>query len=404
MRSMSHVDICPLLLGTTLPIGSSHSFITLSKENTLALVQIDESNTMHVRCTPLHGNCIAVGTHTPSHTLLYLTIPPYTNTNDLGALQLTDPDTFATLATLPLKLTEYPTAVTAGPLYQLPEPAGVEAFYVVGTSFILPTENEPSSGRLLVVRVVGRGAERRLQVVTEQMLAGGCLAVAISRGKIVAGVGSELQVYDFDPSSLSLTQLCSEVGSILITHLSVDDARGTVAVGDIHHSVSIFALSLEALCGRQLAKLEFSSCESVRRHVTALTRVGAAREEVLVGDVNGNLAVMREVKEDEFDKSNPQKRLEVCEWFHLDDQVNQFVRVPAEASNASNASTASTTSMASEVNTAQEAASGVTFDVMFCTVSGRIGLVGAMSDAEYALLRSVEEAIEKVGKTMGGEA
>ena len=60
--------------------------------------------------------------------------------------------------------------------------------------------------------------------------------------------------------------------------------------------------------------------------------------------------------------------------------------------------------MASEVNTAQEAASGVTFDVMFCTVSGRIGLVGAMSDAEYALLRSVEEAIEKVGKKMGGEA
>lgn len=177
-----------------------------------------------------------------------------------------------------------------------------------------------------------------------------------------------------------------------------------MAVGDIHHSVSIFALSLEALCGRQLAKLEFSSCESVRRHVTALTRVGAAREEVLVGDVNGNLAVMREVKEDEFDKSNPQKRLEVCEWFHLDDQVNQFVHVPAEASNASNASTASTTSMASEVNTAQEAASGVTFDVMFCTVSGRIGLVGAMSDAEYALLRSVEEAIEKVGKKMGGEA
>ena len=120
-----------------------------------------------------------------------------------------------------------------------------------------------------------------------------------------------------------------------------------------------------------------------------------------MGDVNGNLAVMREVKEDKFDKSNPQKRLEVCEWFHLDDQVNQFVCVPAEASNAS---TASATSMASEVNTAQEAASGVTFDVMFCTVSGRIGLVGAMSDAEYALLRSVEEAIEKVGKKMGGEA
>lgn len=382
-NSVSQVDICPQLLGTCLPIGTSHTFITLSKENTLALVQIDESNTTHVRCTPLKGNCIAVGTHTQSHTLLYLTIPPYTNTSEAATLQLTDPDSFAILSTLPLKLTEYPTSVAAGPLYQLPQPHDTEAFYVVGTSFILPTENEPSSGRLLVIRVVGQGAERQLQVVSEQMLSGGCLAVAVSRGKIVAGVGSELQVYDFDPSSLGLTQLCSEVGSILITHLSVNDAEGTVAVGDIHHSVSIFNLSLEALCGRQLAKLEFSSCESVRRHVTALTRVGASQEEVLVGDLNGNLAVMREAKEDEFDKSNPQKRLNVCEWFHLDDQVNQFVHVPVKK----------------EAGEASE----VTFDVMFCTVSGRIGLVGVVSDAEYTLLRSVEKAIEKVVETVSGE-
>ena len=410
------------VLGASAPLGSSDVLVAVTEENRLELLQIDSTTNTRVKCVPLKQNCIAVGAQAASQTLLYLTIPRYTETNETALVQLTDPSDFSVLHALPMKLTEYPTCVTSGALFQQPQPPQESSYYVVGTSFILPTESEPSSGRLLVMKVVGEGKERRLQLVAEQMLTGGCLAAAICRGKIVVGVNGELQVYDLDPASLSLSLLHSELGSILITQLSVDEAAGTIAVGDLLHSVSVFRLTVDCLSGKQMARLEFSSCESVRRHVTALGRASdgcganmtlmgdantisesdakkasettkkspennANHDKILVGDVNGNLAIMREVKEDELDKSNPQKRLEAAEWFHLGDQINQFARVPSATQG---------------VQSNDGSVSDIVFDTLFFTVSGRIGWVGAVSDEEYALLRAIEQALEKVRAVASG--
>lgn len=402
------------VLGASAPVGSSDVLVAVTEENRLELLQIDSSTNTRVKCVPLKQNCIAVGAQAASQTLLYLTIPRYTETNETALVQLTDPSDFSVLHALPMKLTEYPTCVTSGALFQQPQPPQESSYYVVGTSFILPTESEPSSGRLLVMKVVGEGKERRLQLVAEQMLTGGCLAAAICCGKIVVGVNGELQVYDLDPASLSLSLLHSELGSILITQLSVDEAAGTIAVGDLLHSVSVFRLTVDCLSGKQMARLEFSSCESVRRHVTALGRASdgcgantisesnakkasettkkspennANHDKILVGDVNGNLAIMREVKEDELDKSNPQKRLEAAEWFHLGDQINQFARVPSATQG---------------VQSNDGSVSDIVFDTLFFTVSGRIGWVGAVSDEEYALLKAIEQALEKVRAVASG--
>ena len=420
------MDVCPLVLGASVPlgssdvlgasapVGSSDVLVAVTEENRLELLQIDSTTNTRVKCVPLKQNCIAVGAQGASQTLLYLTIPRYTETNETALVQLTDPSDFSVLHALPMKLTEYPTCVTSGALFQQPQPPQESPYYVVGTSFILPTESEPSSGRLLVMKVVGEGKERRLQLVAEQMLTGGCLAAAICCGKIVVGVNGELQVYDLDPASLSLSLLHSELGSILITQLSVDEAAGTIAVGDLLHSVSVFRLTVDCLSGKQMARLEFSSCESVRRHVTALGRASdgcgantisesnakkasettkkspennANHDKILVGDVNGNLAIMREVKEDELDKSNPQKRLEAAEWFHLGDQINQFARVPSATQG---------------VQSNDGSVSDIVFDTLFFTVSGRIGWVGAVSDEEYALLKAIEQALEKVRAVASG--
>lgn len=403
------------VLGASVPLGSSDVLVAVTEENRLELLQIDSTTNTRVKCVPLKQNCIAVGAQAASQTLLYLTIPRYTETNETALVQLTDPSDFSVLHALPMKLTEYPTCVTSGALFQQPQPPQESPYYVVGTSFILPTESEPSSGRLLVMKVVGEGKERRLQLVAEQMLTGGCLAAAICCGKIVVGVNGELQVYDLDPASLSLSLLHSELGSILITQLSVDEAAGTIAVGDLLHSVSVFRLTVDCLSGKQMARLEFSSCESVRRHVTALGRASdgcgantisesnakkvsedntkkvsednANHDKILVGDVNGNLAIMREVKEDELDKSNPQKRLEAAEWFHLGDQINQFARVPSATQG---------------VQSNDGSVSDIVFDTLFFTVSGRIGWVGAVSDEEYALLKAIEQALEKVRAVASG--
>ena len=38
-------------------------------------------------------------------------------------------------------------------------------------------------------------------------------------------------------------------------------------------------------------------------------------------------AVLEAIKESDLDRTNPQQCLVVKEWFHLDDQVNQFVPI-----------------------------------------------------------------------------
>lgn len=68
---------------------------------------------------------------------------------------------------------------------------------VVGTSYVLDDEEEPSRGRILVLRVTGAGSERRLRIESSREVAGGVLRVApfAAGGKLVAAINSKVQVY-----------------------------------------------------------------------------------------------------------------------------------------------------------------------------------------------------------------
>ena len=313
---------------------------------------------------------------------------------------------------------------------------------------MLPSESEPSNGRILICRVIeeedegnegnedygGYGdndtmrtmavervpttttttaakqnthSRRRLQLVTEHAVQGGCMALASYKGKIIAAVNGSLQVYDFNPSSLALSLLCSRSDAICITHLSVDEGEGTLAVGDILRSVSLYSVTAESICDNQLCQLQFIASEMTRRNITALCRVQGNPSHLWVGDANGNAAVMRLVEDRELDASNPQRHLQIHEWFHVDDQINRFVT--ASLFRGDRQSDGEEKRMdCKEIDNIGEngndneygndyVKSTIEFVTMFCTVAGRIGAIGEVKEDEFQLLKWIEQAMEKVG-------
>jgi DNA damage-binding protein 1 len=69
-------------------------------------------------------------------------------------------------------------------------------YFVVGTAHVIPEEQEPSRGRILVFEVTGgdSGEERRMHLIAEKEEKGAVFTLAPLNGKLVAGIGSKVSV------------------------------------------------------------------------------------------------------------------------------------------------------------------------------------------------------------------
>ena len=67
-------------------------------------------------------------------------------------------------------------------------------YVVVGTALVIPDEQEPSRGRILVFEIVGEreGEDRRLNLAMEKEAMGAVFSLVVMNGKLVAGVGSKV--------------------------------------------------------------------------------------------------------------------------------------------------------------------------------------------------------------------
>lgn len=378
---MAPLDAPPVCSCASLPDEHEHRFFFLSARSAaLTLGEIDDVRSVHASRIPLQHNLLALAVQPASQSLLLL-LSHTAASQSAALLQLRDPKSYAVLDSLALKPSEVACCVASGPVYPLSASPERSDVFVVGTAFVLPEENEPSQGRLLVLRA----EQRRLKLVAETTLSGGCLAICLFKGKVVCGVNSELQVWDVDQQAASLSKLASQTECLAVTSLSPNEADGTVALGDISYSVIVYKLGLEVVHGRQLAQLERVASEKSRRHVTALERLPEAQSQMVVGDADGNLTIMQVEEETDLDRSNPQKSVVMKESFHLDDQINRFVPVQLFRSGAEDRR---------KEPSAEE--SEVVFNLAFATVSGRIGMIGALNDREFRLLRAVETAMENV--------
>jgi DNA damage-binding protein 1 len=78
------------------------------------------------------------------------------------------------------------------------EPGSAE-YFVVGSAYVVPDEQEPTRGRILVFEVVAAAdegsEEKRLHLLTEKEEKGAVFTLAPLCGKLVAGIGSKVRTH-----------------------------------------------------------------------------------------------------------------------------------------------------------------------------------------------------------------
>lgn len=254
-------------------------------------------------------------------------------------------------------------------------------FVVVGTAFAIPDEHEPSRGRLLVFEVQ-EDQDRRVALVTTRELKGAVYCVTDLRGKVLAGVGSKVQLFKWvlGDTALAQPELLPEAahkGCILA--LYVRTYGDFVVVGDLMRSITLL----------QYSAAEGSLVEVARDYSAHYMRgVEALNEEYFLGAEDfGNLFIVH--RQAEAAAEEDRSRLELHAEFHLGDFVNVLRRgslnsQPPEATDG--------------------AATGLVGQkpAMFGTVSGSLGAIIPVSEETFRFFSAVEKAVNIVVPGVGG--
>lgn len=317
-------------------------------------------------------------------------------------------------------------------------------FVVVGTCYIVPNEQEPSQGRLLVFQVdTDSEGTRVVTLVAEKDTRGPVYSLAEVRGKLVAGVNHKVQVFNLvrGESTLSAADVsmivpsselildCVIAGQLMCLYLK--SHGDMILVGDLLRSMTLLqykppaAGSSAGATTGQSGSVSGSLVEVSRHYSTDSLRsveiLPDSAEDVYLGaDGDGNLYTTRRVldapTEEERGKMDPHG------YFNLGDIVNvikhgslsgQLFETSAGASAAAGSASTKPTSMTSNpddlmkvdsaadeaaVSAANKASSST---VLIGTVTGGLYSVIGIDQDSYTFFNTVERAVNSLTTGIG---
>jgi len=242
----------------------------------------------------------------------------------------------------------------------------------VGTAYALPTEAEPSRGRILVFGVV----DNKLKLVTEAETKGAVYSLNLFNKKLLAGINSKIQLFKWTETDDGMKQLSSECGHHgHILALFVVSRGDFIIVGDLMKSISLL-----------LFKPVENVIEEIARDYNPnwLTAVEVLDDDTYIGAENSfNLFTVKRNSDAATDEER--SRLEVCGQFHLGEMINRFrcgslvMRLP-------------------EINSEESAIP----TLIFGSVNGVIGVIASLTQENYSFFAKVQENLTKVIKGVGG--
>jgi len=440
--------------------------LALASPDAVTLGTVDSIQKLHIETVPLGGEQPRRIAHLPSSGCVAVATLSSRDTAggdvvETSFLRLFDTTLFEPVFEFELDPTEQPLALetitldTAVSGSDGDDDGPAETLLVLGTAFVLPDEDDPSSGRVLVFRVPAAPpagtASSPITPIAEFKARGGVFALAGACGRIFAGIGSRVAVLALTgagpspaaaaasstsaapgPSGRSLVAECSFGGHILALHLAVAggvgvdptdrsvpraDAFATVAVGDLTKSVSMLRYS----------KSDAALVEIARDPSTNWTTAVACTSEDRVVACESSFNLYSLHRDTGALTDEERGHLALTGTFHLGDQVNVFrkgslVMLPpdltadapdADAAAASAASSSSSSSAAAPGAASADAASAapdarsLLVDVprpqlLYGTVSGAIGAVLSLPASYFHFLRRVEAAMAAVVPGVGG--
>ncbi|KAF2754570.1 hypothetical protein EJ05DRAFT_145236 [Pseudovirgaria hyperparasitica] len=191
--------------------------------------------------------------------------------------------------------------------------------FVVGTAYLDEERAEATQGRILVLEVT---EDRRLKVVLEHALKGGCRCLDMVDGKIVAALIKTVVVFAFEYSAPGTPQLVKKASYRCSTApIDLYVSGTTIAIADLMKSITIVEFKQKDL------GLPCTLSEIARHFSTTWgTAVAEVDENVyLESDAEGNLIVLH--RDLDGATADDRRRLRVTSEILLGELVNRIRRI-----------------------------------------------------------------------------
>lgn len=342
--------------------------LAIAKEGELSIGTIDDIQKLHIRTIPLGEHARRICHQEQSRTFAICSLKNCQTSNEeteMHFVRLLDDQTFEFISTYPLDTYEYGCSIISCSFSD-----DNNAYYCVGTAYVLPEENEPSKGRILVFVV----EDGKLQLIAEKETKGSVYSLNAFNGKLLAAINQKIQLYKWmlrEDGSRELQAECGHHGHILALYVQT---RGDfIVVGDLMKSISLL-----------LYKHEEGAIEELARDYNAnwMSAVEILDDDVFLGAENNyNLFTVRKNSDAATDEERG--RLEVVGEYHLGEFVNRFRH-------------------GSLVMRLPDLEAGHIPTVIFGTINGVIGVVASLPHDQYVFLEKLQANLVKVIKGVGG--
>lgn len=342
--------------------------LAIAKEGELSIGTIDDIQKLHIRTIPLGEHARRICHQEQSRTFAICSLKNCQTSNEeteMHFVRLLDDQTFEFISTYPLDTYEYGCSIISCSFSD-----DNNAYYCVGTAYVLPEENEPSKGRILVFVV----EDGKLQLIAEKETKGAVYSLNAFNGKLLAAINQKIQLYKWmlrEDGSRELQAECGHHGHILAFYVQT---RGDfIVVGDLMKSISLL-----------LYKHEEGAIEELARDYNAnwMSAVEILDDDVFLGAENNyNLFTVRKNSDAATDEERG--RLEVVGEYHLGEFVNRFRH-------------------GSLVMRLPDSEAGHIPTVIFGTINGVIGVVASLPHDQYVFLEKLQANLVKVIKGVGG--
>ncbi|XP_044976248.1 DNA damage-binding protein 1-like isoform X2 [Hordeum vulgare subsp. vulgare] len=333
--------------------------IAIAKEAELSIGAITDFRKPHIHTIPLNEHARRICHQERSQTLALCSF----KNKDMHAVsethfvRLLDHQTFGFLSTHTLDSFECGCSIISCSF------SGDDNFYYcVGTAYVLPMEDEPTKGRILVFLV----EEGKLQLITAKETKGAVYSLKAFNGKLLAAINQKIRLYKWvqrDDRSHVLQFECAHDGRVLSLYTQT---RGDfILVGDMMRSLSLL-----------MYKHEEGEIEEVARDLNTnwMTAVEMLDDDIFIGaDKCCNLFTVFK---------SPYGWLEPVGEYHLGDVVNRLHH-------------------GSLVMHHTDSETGQFPTVIFGTVNGAIGVIASLPSDLYVFLEKLQSVLANFVKGVG---
>ncbi|KAJ3010234.1 DNA damage-binding protein 1a [Thoreauomyces humboldtii] len=245
-------------------------------------------------------------------------------------------------------------------------------YYCVGTAIVVPHELEPEKGRILVFEIT---VDRKLRLMYEHAASGCPYVLNTVRGRLVAGINSKVHIFRWEKQegsqTFALIETATHRGNIIVLNLAV---RGDfIVIGDLEKSVSVLTYDPET------ESLSLVARDPDSKWMRALE---ALDDDLYIGaEHNQYLFALK--RQSDAPNDDDRRRLMPFGFYHLGEGVNQL-RLGSFSS-----------SVASQDDAKAKAV------LVYCTVSGGLGIVATVDDATFTILSHVQDNMRTIVKGVG---